>query len=83
MHAIQSLISQEYLQDIEAMKQKKNDSFTNWNSSVKDIIPFETKERAQEIIDKYSWAACEVVLMPEKLLADHTDEKIENRGTQN
>lgn len=71
-YAIQSTIDQEYLQDIGNALASKNDGFTNWNSSVKDILSFPTKEEAQAVIDHYNWAACEVVPMPDKLLADFT-----------
>lgn len=69
-YAIQHDSTQEYLRDLGNLHLGQNDAFTNDNSHVEDIITYETKEEAEEVLNAEGLYGCSVVEAPERLLAD-------------
>lgn len=72
-YCIQSKITHDFLSVMSGFGEKLSPRWTDDNSSVKDIMNYDTKEEAEQDIETYEMYSCEVVEMPESLLADHNE----------
>lgn len=57
----------QYLRDLANLLRGQNDGMTNDNSTIGDVITYDSREEAQAVIDENGLIAGEVIIAPESL----------------